>query len=100
MGRQVGACWVSGADPFLIFEAREQDSLCGGSDAMCAQPAGCQNFRVGDDVDQTGESAAVGERFEDKSDSRTHQDQRVEIHWTAELRWTEPSGTPDALEKR
>lgn len=42
----------------------------------------------------------MGERFEDNSDSRTHQDQRVEIHWTAEMRWTGPSGTPDTLKKR
>lgn len=38
--------------------------------------------------------------FVDKSDSRTHQDQRVKIHWAAELSWTGSSGTPDALEKR
>lgn len=41
-------------------------------------------------------------RFVDKSDSRTHQDQRVKIHWAAELSWNglEWDGTADALEKR
>lgn len=36
----------------------------------------------------------------DKTAFRTHQDQRVKIHWAAESSWTRWSGTPKALEKR
>lgn len=63
--------------PLDNSQPREQDFLLGRQRRRWAHS--CQNFRVGGHDDQTGESAAVGGGFVDKSACRcrTHQDQNA-----------------------
>ena len=78
MDRRVGACWVSGADPFRYPRLVSNTHLTPAAATRCAcVRTAARNFRVGEHVDQTGKSAAVGGGFEDKNDCRTHQNQLV-----------------------